>query len=110
MIVTATTALAEERAGDGIEVLLSTPLSAREILLGKWWGAYRIVPGIAVIPAVISLGLGITRARLALAALSLGLLPAAVMAYGAMLTSLGLAIATRQRRLGARWRWPCSRT
>ena len=68
VIVTATTALAEERAGDGIEVLLSTPLSAREILLGKWWGAYRIVPGIAVIPAVISLGLGITRARLALAA------------------------------------------
>jgi ABC-type transport system involved in multi-copper enzyme maturation permease subunit len=31
---------------------LTTPLTARTIVLGKWWGAFRIVPWIALLPTL----------------------------------------------------------
>ena len=51
----APTALSEERLRGSLDVLLSTPLSARSILAAKWWGAYRRVPWIAVLPALLAL-------------------------------------------------------
>ena len=36
--VGAATSLAEERVRGSLDVLLSTPMSTRSILAGKWWG------------------------------------------------------------------------
>ena len=41
--VSAATSLAEERRAGSLDVLLTTPLSTRSILAGKWWGAFRQV-------------------------------------------------------------------
>ena len=40
---TAATTLAEERTRGSLDVLLATPMSTREIVMGKWWGVYRRV-------------------------------------------------------------------
>ncbi len=37
---------------NGLDVLLTTPLSARTIVLGKWWSAFRVVPLIALLPTL----------------------------------------------------------
>ena len=39
--VGAATSLAEERVRGSLDVLLSTPMSTRSILAGKWWGSFR---------------------------------------------------------------------
>ena len=35
-----------------LDLLMSTPLSTRTIVLGKWWAVFRVVPVLAVIPAL----------------------------------------------------------
>jgi ABC-type Na+ efflux pump permease subunit len=98
--VGAATALAEERAQGGLDVVLVTPLDSRRIVLGKWWGAFRIVPRLAILPGLLVLSLGLAReswpVALAMTALVVGL----VLAYGAMITGLGLVIAIAQPRQG----------
>ena len=46
------TVLAEERLRGSLDVLMSTPLLTDRIVLAKWWGAYRIVPALALLPAI----------------------------------------------------------
>lgn len=88
--VGAVTALAEERVRGSLDVLLTTPLPTFSIVWGKWWGAYRRVPLLAVLPAVLvywyARNEDIVRVPLLMAGL--------VLAYGAAVTSLGLALAT----------------
>src|SRR5439155_23444818 len=50
--VAAVTCLAEERARGSLDVLLTTPLSTRSIVWGKWRGAFRLVPWLALLPAI----------------------------------------------------------
>ena len=47
---TAPTALAEERLRGSLDALLTTPLSTRSILQAKWWGMYRRVLVLALVP------------------------------------------------------------
>ena len=47
---TAPTALAEERVLGSLDVLLSTPLSTRAIVAAKWWGMFRRVLVLAIVP------------------------------------------------------------
>ncbi len=98
--VTSATALAEERALGSLDILLATPLSSRTIFLGKWWGAFRAVPGLAILPAIVGGGSVCVRGHCLEAVpftiLTIGL----VVTYGAVVTSVGLAFATWQRRLG----------
>jgi hypothetical protein len=79
-----------------LDVLLSTPMSTRSILAGKWWGSYRRILNVAIWPAATSIVLlregGNGMCYVAL----LGL----VFAYGAAITSLGLALATWVSRIG----------
>ena len=98
--VTSATALAEERAHGSLDLLMTTPLSSRAIVLGKWWGSFRAVPILAVLPGVLALGLGLKRGQGLAAIPFAALIASLVMAYGAVITSLGLAIATWQPRLG----------
>ena len=55
--VSAVTSLAEDRQRGSLDVLLATPLSTRSIVLGKWWGAFRGVPLLAVLPVLIAAAL-----------------------------------------------------
>jgi ABC-type transport system involved in multi-copper enzyme maturation permease subunit len=93
--VVSVTALADERAQGSLEVLLATPLSTKSILWGKWRGVYRTVPRLIILPmlviAVFSLSTGEW--------LGVFLLGSMILAYGAAVTSLGLALATWTNRL-----------
>lgn len=95
--VTASTSLAEERARGSLDVLMATPLSTQKIVLGKWLGAYRLVPLLAVLPVLVTLGASVGRfSRWPLAFL----MALYVVAVGAAVTSLGVALATWCSRLG----------
>lgn len=93
--VSSVTALSEERSRGSLDVLLATPLSTPTLVWGKWWGAYRKVPLLAVLPTL--LAVVITRPGILWfgSVLVLGL----ILAYGAAITSLGLALAIWVRRL-----------
>jgi ABC-type transport system involved in multi-copper enzyme maturation permease subunit len=94
--VSAATSLAEERVRGSLDVLLSTPMSTRSILAGKWWGTFRQVGPILFWPALLGLCLLPDGGSW----LSYFLLLLSVAAYGAAITSLGLALATWMSRLG----------
>jgi ABC-type Na+ efflux pump permease subunit len=49
------TVLAEERSRGSLDILLSTPLSTRSIVLAKWWGAYRRIFGLAILPIFLAI-------------------------------------------------------
>jgi len=90
----ATTSLAQERASGSLDVLLSTPLSTRTILAGKWWGAVRQGWQVLAWPVVVG-GLLAVKSGNWLGCLALvGL----TCAYGAAVTSLGIALATWMNR------------
>jgi ABC-type transport system involved in multi-copper enzyme maturation permease subunit len=94
--VGAATTLAEERARGSLDVLLSTPLSTFSILVGKWWGAFRLMPHVLVWPALLTSCWVVDGGRWVRYLLLLGL----ITAYGAWIASLGLASATWVSRLG----------
>jgi ABC-type transport system involved in multi-copper enzyme maturation permease subunit len=95
--VTASASLAEERARGSLDLLMTTMLSTRQIVLGKWLGAYRAVPLLAVLPALVVFGFVNDRPDRWKHAL---LLIVYVLTAGAAITSLGLAMATWVPRVG----------
>jgi ABC-type transport system involved in multi-copper enzyme maturation permease subunit len=107
----APTALAEERQRGSLDVLMTTPLSTTSIVLGKWWGTYRFVPFLAFGPGIMAFAMafgpwdgGATPFRAdhhRPMELTYGfvLMVLTLLAHGAFLTSLGLALATWIHRL-----------
>jgi ABC-type transport system involved in multi-copper enzyme maturation permease subunit len=94
--VSAATSLAEERMRGTLDVLLTTPISTRSILVGKWLGAIRSVPALLFAPIITGLLLAGESGRWIQYHLFLLLLAA----YSALIVSVGLAVATWQSRLG----------
>ena len=94
--VDAATSLADERARGSLDVLLTTPLTTWSIVRAKWRGAYRRVFSLAVLPAIVTTFSLKPESRFVGVSMQLGL----ILAYGAAITSLGLAMATWVRRLG----------
>jgi ABC-type transport system involved in multi-copper enzyme maturation permease subunit len=109
----APTSLSEERQRGSLDVLVATPLSMTAILLGKWWGTFRLVPFLAIGPGLMALAMATARLRIPTTGVifaggrnvSLGvrlsaavLLVATILTHGAALTSLGLALATWIKR------------
>jgi ABC-type transport system involved in multi-copper enzyme maturation permease subunit len=94
--LTSATSLSEERTRGSLDVLLAAPLSTSEILWGKWWGAFRSVILLAILPtavaAILATESGYWIGPLQVLALFL--------AYGAAITSLGLALATWIANIG----------
>lgn len=88
--VSAATSLAEERQRGSLDVLLATPLSTRSIVWGKWWGTFRGVPPLLILPMIVATVMAYRAGNL----WGVPLLMALILAYGAGLTSLGLALAT----------------
>jgi ABC-type transport system involved in multi-copper enzyme maturation permease subunit len=105
--ITSVTGLFEERVRGSLDVLLTTPLPTSSIVWGKWWGAYRGALLVMIIPlgtACCLVGTATSpfgRPADPFERLSLTLLLAGLMcAYGAAVTSLGLALATWVKRFG----------
>jgi ABC-type transport system involved in multi-copper enzyme maturation permease subunit len=99
--VTSVTSLQDERVRGSLDVLLTSPLSSGEILWGKWWGSYRAVLLLAVLPTMVAMGpwvrgiwstIGGTESA-DFQALSFLLMPLMLASYGAATVSLGLALA-----------------
>jgi len=93
--VSAATSLAEERAMGSLDVLLATPLPTSTIVWGKWWGTYRTVPLLAILPGMVAVAMAHSTGRWLGPPLVVGV----ILAYGAAVTSLGLALATWVGRL-----------
>jgi ABC-type transport system involved in multi-copper enzyme maturation permease subunit len=89
------TSLAEERVRGSLDVLLATPLETRKIVWGKWWAAFRPVLFLAAWPTLVT-AIACPESHLWGVMLMAGL----VLAYGAAVTSLGLALATWVAALG----------
>jgi ABC-type transport system involved in multi-copper enzyme maturation permease subunit len=88
-------ALAEERVRGTLDVLLTTPLSSRSLVLGKWWAHYRVVPLLALLPTALAAAYAVPHRRW----LGVVLVAATVLALGAAVTSLGIGLATWIPRL-----------
>ena len=95
--VTAATSLAEERVRGSLDVLMTTTLSTREIVLGKWLGTFRRVPSLAVLPVLVVLFGDPSKWFYAPTAL---LTLVFVLVCGAAITGLGLLMATWCARVG----------
>ena len=110
------TVLAEERVRGSLDVLMTTPLPTDRIVMSKWWGAYRVVPALAFLPAISCLIITAAAPDHTPAVLSLRQAPAPLdaldriayicipvamlLAQGAAVTSVGLALATWIHRVG----------
>jgi ABC-type transport system involved in multi-copper enzyme maturation permease subunit len=114
---TAPTALSEERVRGTLDVLLTTPLSTSAIVMAKWWGVYRRV----LILAVMGVYAGVLFATISpdpAERMTIPNTPRAIpltgwdrlwaglicvgdfLASGAVIVSLGLALAIWVRRVG----------
>lgn len=107
--ITSVTSLADERTQGSLDVLLTTPLTTAQILWGKWWGAFRAVPLLALLPTLTACAL--VAGELANPVMGSpgnrepSFLPALllfplIVAYGAVVTSAGLGLATWVARFG----------
>jgi ABC-type transport system involved in multi-copper enzyme maturation permease subunit len=94
--VSAATSLAEERDRGSLDVIMATPLTTREIVWGKWWGTFAMVPRLAILPIWVAAG----AAMVTDGGMGLVLMIGLILAYAAAITSLGLAAATWIPRLG----------
>ncbi len=116
---TAPTALAEERVRGSLDVLMATPIPSRSIVEAKWWGAYRMVLMLMPLPFLTTTFLvalspdiptwATTNRVFSQTPVPLTVLervvavvlePADFLASGAVIVSLGVALATWVRRLG----------
>ena len=94
--VTAATSLAEERARGSLDVLMTTPMETAEIVIGKWLGTCRLVPPLAILPPLVVVGIAKPGIGWPMAIVTV----AFILAAGATVASLGLAMATWCPRLG----------
>jgi ABC-type transport system involved in multi-copper enzyme maturation permease subunit len=95
LAATVPAALAEDRARGSLEVLLSTPISTKQIVLSKWAAYYRMVPAIALLPTIVAMAHASAQNRW----IGVVLVAALVLAQGTAVTSLGIALATWVRRV-----------
>jgi ABC-type transport system involved in multi-copper enzyme maturation permease subunit len=101
---------------EGMDVLLATPLTAKAIVMGKWWGAFRAVPLVALLPFLSAVilaagasllpqfpgGVQIPEDPVYWRLLERAIVPVIVLGqvvlYGAFFVSVGVLLATRCRR------------
>jgi ABC-type transport system involved in multi-copper enzyme maturation permease subunit len=107
LAASAGTVLSEERVRGSLDVLLSTPLTTRSIVWGKWWGAFRRAPWLAFWPTMVAFSL-LGRDTPAWMTSVAYLVPMLIIAQGAALAGLGLALATWISRTGRAVTWTVS--
>jgi ABC-2 family transporter protein len=113
----APTSMAEERQRGSLDILAATTLSTRAIVIGKWLGTFRLVLLMVIGPGLVALAMATARVGPARFArpfvthpdfgrvLSLGgrfycvfVVIATILAHGALITSIGLALAVWIKR------------
>jgi ABC-type transport system involved in multi-copper enzyme maturation permease subunit len=110
LAATAPTSMAEERQRGSLDILATTTLSTTEIVLGKWLGTFRLVFLMTIGPGLITLAMATAQSTAGGAAgmpieyykiLTPGarifgavMITATILAHGALITSLGVAMAT----------------
>ena len=115
---TSATVLAEERTRGSLDILLSTPMSTRSIVLAKWWGAYRTILGLAIMPIFVAIFLAAASPDIPVYARTIKwgmpVMPltladrfkaplciiADILVSGALIVSIGLLLATWISRVG----------
>jgi len=102
--------MSEEHQRGSLDVLAATPLSTRTIVLGKWWGTFRMVPLLVIGPGLMALALATAhevpsplragpgpapdqKLTLGYRLVGAAVLVATILAHGAATTSVGLALA-----------------
>jgi ABC-type transport system involved in multi-copper enzyme maturation permease subunit len=95
LLVGATTvaSLFEERVRGSLDVLLTTPLPTATIVRGKWWAGCRPLAQVAVLPILLACGILVQTPSFDGFG-NLVLMAALMIAYGAFVNSLALALAT----------------
>jgi ABC-type transport system involved in multi-copper enzyme maturation permease subunit len=114
----APTSMAEERQRGSLDLLAATALSTRAIVTGKWLGTFRLVMPMTIGPALIALAMATAHSNnsppisintatapalaLSMAARIYGVavVIATILAHGALITSMGLALAVWIKRHG----------
>ena len=107
LAASAGTVLSEERVRGSLDVLLSTPLTTRSIVWGKWYGAFRRTPWLAFWPALVASPMLPPNPRDWVVALAY-MIPMIIILQGAALAGLGLAMATWISRTGRAVTWTIS--
>jgi len=103
--IAAATAWDEDRARGGLSPILTTPLDGPTIVRETWWGVYRIVPRLALIPTVVVLIRGVFRGSPIAAGPMAVAAGALVLAYGSVATGVGLWVGLRVPRAGRAVAW-----
>jgi ABC-type transport system involved in multi-copper enzyme maturation permease subunit len=96
LLIPAVTALVEERARGSLDILLTTPLSSRRIVLTKWWMVFRRTPRLVLLPAAVAAALACGSEEWWAAVLLIAYVVSAAAAW----TSVGLAVSTWVPQLG----------
>ena len=96
LTISSTTALAEERDRGSLDIILTTPLETATILRGKWLGSFAMVPRLAILPIWMTAGMALITGDWLAPLVMVGL----ILAYSAVIVSLGLALATWIPRVG----------
>ncbi|MGP0065656.1 MAG: ABC transporter permease [Isosphaeraceae bacterium] len=95
--------LSEERQRGSLDVLMTTPLSTRSIVLGKWLSTFRLVPWIVIGPGLLAMALAASPILVWRRGSMFGtgvylyggaLVVVTILAHGAAITSMGLILAT----------------
>jgi ABC-type transport system involved in multi-copper enzyme maturation permease subunit len=94
--VASVTCLADDRIRGTFEVLLTAPISTSTIVRAKWLSASRVVLAVAIFPIIVGFAIAWHTDEW----LEFFMLTALILAYGLVITSLGLALATWVRRYG----------
>lgn len=102
LAVNSATSLAEERTRGSLDVLLTTPLSTRSIVLAKWLGVFLRGSKLAIAPTLV---IAVMLTTYQGSSVTLVLMPGLILAYAAVVTSIGLLMATLTPRLGRAVAW-----
>jgi ABC-type transport system involved in multi-copper enzyme maturation permease subunit len=94
--VASVTSLADDRIRGTFEVLLTAPISTAAIVQAKWLIGARQAIAVAIFPIIVGFAIACYTNNTA----QFLMLTALILAYGAVITSLGLAVATWVRRYG----------
>ena len=54
LLLSATMAVVEERGRGSLDILLVTPVATQSIVLAKWWGAFRELRRVLVLPLLLA--------------------------------------------------------
>ncbi len=97
LLIPASLSTAEERSRGSLDILLTTPITSRRIVLAKWWGVFRQVPRVLALPTVVASALAWRKGE---GWIMVILLILDVLAAAAAWTGVGLALSTWTPRVG----------